>query len=56
MDMVVVQRVSVVPRHVQAPAPFMQESLVVFVDVIECAEYHSRRMLSNGHRSVSLLS
>ena len=36
MDVVVVRRASATTQHVDSPAPFTQESLVVFVDIIKC--------------------
>ena len=44
MGAVVVRRASVVAQHVHAPAPFTQESLVVFVDVIKCVRSISRTL------------
>ena len=40
----VVRRASVVAQHVHAPAPFAQESLVAFVDVIKCVRSISRTL------------
>jgi len=36
MGAVVVRRASATAQHVDSPAPFTQESLVVFVDGIKC--------------------
>ena len=44
MGVVVVRRASVVAQHVDAPTPFTQESLVVFVDVIKCVRSISRTL------------
>jgi len=41
---VVVRRASVAAQYVHAPAPFTQESLVVFVDVIKCVRSISRTL------------
>jgi hypothetical protein len=38
----VVRHASVVAQYVHAPAPFTQESLVAFVDVIKCVRSISR--------------
>ena len=55
MGAVVVRRASVVAQHVHGPAPFTQESLVVFVDVIKCGLSVGCWMVPNGRCSVSLL-
>jgi hypothetical protein len=44
MGAVVVRRASVAAQHVHTPAPFTQESLVVFVDVIKCVRSISRTL------------
>jgi hypothetical protein len=44
MGTVVVRRANVVAQHVHGPAPFTQESLVVFVDVIKCVWSISRTL------------
>ena len=44
MGAVVVRRASVAAQQVHAPAPFTQESLVVFVDVIKCVRSISRTL------------
>jgi hypothetical protein len=44
IGVVVVRRASVVAQHVNAPAPYTQESLVVFVDVIKCVRSISRTL------------
>jgi hypothetical protein len=44
MGAVVVRRASVALQHVHTPAPFTQESLVVFVDVIKCVRSISRTL------------
>jgi hypothetical protein len=44
MGAVVVRRASVAAQQVHSPAPFTQESLVVFVDVIKCVRSISRTL------------
>ena len=44
MGAVVVRRASATAQHVDSPAPFTQESLVVFVDVIKCVRSIGRTL------------
>jgi hypothetical protein len=44
MGAVVIRRASAAAQHVHSPAPFTQESLVVFVDVIKGVRSISRAL------------
>jgi hypothetical protein len=56
MGAVVVRRANVVAQHVLVPAPFTQESLVVFVDMIKRVRISvGHWMVPNGRCNVSLL-